>query len=141
MLSTYLIGLREGLEAALVVGILVAYLVRVGRRDRLGSVWLGIVIAVVVSLVFGMALSLVDESLGERAGAGRGSGLLPEPLGARAGGGPRHGGDAPVPDRDGCPLLYVRGAPGRGRGPELRRDRTCGSGAYGSAHDALRRRD
>ncbi len=67
MLSTYLIGLREGLEAALVVGILVAYLVRVGRRDRLGSVWLGIVIAVVVSLVFGMALSLVDESLGERA--------------------------------------------------------------------------
>ena len=67
MLSTYLIGLREGLEAALVVGILVAYLVRVGRRDRLGSVWLGIGIAVAVSLLFGVVLNLVDESLGERA--------------------------------------------------------------------------
>lgn len=67
MLGNYLIGLREGLEAALVVGILVAYLVRTGRRDRLAPVWAGVGIAVLVSIGFGALLSFVDESLGERA--------------------------------------------------------------------------
>lgn len=57
VLPTFLIGLREGLEAALVVGILVAYLRRIGRGDALPRLWAGVGLAVALSLGIGAVLT------------------------------------------------------------------------------------
>lgn len=57
MLGTFLIGLREGLEAALVVGILIAYVRRIGRDDVRSRIWIGVGTAVVLSLGLGALLT------------------------------------------------------------------------------------
>jgi len=66
MLANYLIGLREGMEAALVVAILVAYLVRSGHRTLLPQVWLGLGAAVTLSLGLGALLAYGPAGLSER---------------------------------------------------------------------------
>jgi high-affinity iron transporter len=67
MLANYLIGLREGMEAALVVGILVAYVVRSGRRELLSQVWAGVGGAIAVSVGLGAVLTLGPSRLTDRA--------------------------------------------------------------------------
>jgi high-affinity iron transporter len=75
LLGNALIGLREGLEAALVVSILIAFLVRTGRRSVLPKVWLGVAIAVAVSVGVTLALTLTQQALTFEAQEAFGGGL------------------------------------------------------------------
>ncbi len=60
---SFLIGLREGLEAGLIVSILVATLVRADQRARLPQVWTGVLAAVALSLSFGAVLTFTAANL------------------------------------------------------------------------------
>ena len=66
MLSTFLIALREGLEAALIVGILVAYVVKTGRSNLLAPIWTGVGIALAASFALGGFLSFTSAELSDR---------------------------------------------------------------------------
>jgi high-affinity iron transporter len=63
LLGNYLIGLREGLEASLVVSILIAYLVKSGNRTALAPVWGGVGTAIALAIGFGVALSIASGEM------------------------------------------------------------------------------
>ncbi|MDI3315496.1 MAG: FTR1 family protein [Mycobacterium sp.] len=66
LLGSALIGLREGLEAGIVVMILVAFLVKSDRRDALKWVWLGVAGAVGVTLLVFLAIQLSAYTVTKR---------------------------------------------------------------------------
>ncbi len=68
MLATLVIGLREGLEAALIVGIIAAFLRRNGKS--LAAMWFGVVLAVVLSIAVGVGLGMVEQVLPQAAQEG-----------------------------------------------------------------------
>ncbi|HEU4672064.1 MAG TPA: iron uptake transporter permease EfeU [Candidatus Limnocylindrales bacterium] len=66
MLPTFVIGLREGLEASLIVGIITAFLVQRNERAALRPMWLGIGVAVALCLAVAVGLNVVGASLPSR---------------------------------------------------------------------------
>lgn len=66
MLPTFVIGLREGLEAALIVGIVAAFLRHQGRRDLLRWVFVGVASSVVLCLAVGIVLRVLSQNLPQR---------------------------------------------------------------------------
>lgn len=66
MLATFVIGLREGLEAALIVGIIAAFLKRDGNAAALRRMWLGVGLAALLCLGIGVTLSVLSGSLPQR---------------------------------------------------------------------------
>ena len=70
MLATFVIGLREALEAALIVGIVAAFLDQRGRRDALRYVWLGVGLAVLVCVGIAVGLLVLSSELTHQAQEG-----------------------------------------------------------------------
>jgi high-affinity iron transporter len=66
MLPTFVIGLREGVEASLIVGIVAAFLIQRGRPDALRRMWIGVAAAIVLCLAVGIVLEVVNDNLPQR---------------------------------------------------------------------------
>ncbi|ENH6239231.1 FTR1 family protein [Salmonella enterica subsp. enterica] len=68
LLATFVIALREGLEAALIVGIIAAFLRK--NNKKLFAMWAGVILAVLLSIVVGFGLSITEQALPQAAQEG-----------------------------------------------------------------------
>ena len=66
MLVAYLIMLREGIEAALIVGIVAAYLKQTGRARFMPAVWTGVVVAAALCLALGIAMTRAEAEFPQK---------------------------------------------------------------------------
>jgi high-affinity iron transporter len=66
MIPTFVITLREGVEASLIIGIIAAFLVKEGRRDAMRQMWIGIAIAIVLCSAVAVALEVVGQQLPQK---------------------------------------------------------------------------
>src|SRR3954452_10872417 len=66
MLPTFVIGLREGVEAALIVSIIATFLRQEGRSDALRWVWAGVVAAATICLACGGLLEVINQELPQK---------------------------------------------------------------------------
>ncbi|HET9677925.1 MAG TPA: FTR1 family protein, partial [Solirubrobacterales bacterium] len=66
MIPTFVITLREGVEASLIIGIIAAFLVKEGRRDAMRQMWIGIGIAVALCVGVGVLLEVVGQQLPQK---------------------------------------------------------------------------
>ena len=67
MLAATLIAFREGLEAALIVGIVIGYLVKIGQNQQIKVAWAGVGAAVLASVLLALGISAVGAELEGRA--------------------------------------------------------------------------
>ena len=67
MLAPFLIMLREGLEAALIVSIIAGYLYQTDQADWLSTVWIGIFLAIAASFLVGAALQFASAEFPQKA--------------------------------------------------------------------------
>jgi len=63
LLANFLIGLREGIEAALIVSILVTYLVKLGERRHIGKIFVGVEAALALAIGLGIGLTELEASV------------------------------------------------------------------------------
>jgi high-affinity iron transporter len=61
--QSFLIIVREGFEAILVIGAIVAFLLKTGHRERLRSIWTGVTLAVVASAVTAIVLKTILSAM------------------------------------------------------------------------------
>lgn len=66
MIPTFVITLREGVEASLIIGIIAAFLVKEGRRDAMRQMWMGIAIAIALCIGVAVTLEVVGQQLPQK---------------------------------------------------------------------------
>jgi high-affinity iron transporter len=77
MFAGFLLALREGVEAALIVGIVLGMLKKMNRRDQAAAVWRGVAVASLISLGIAIVLNVIGVGLeGEAEAAFEGGTML-----------------------------------------------------------------